>query len=70
MLCSPKAQLIRVDPSSGSLTWDETVGRDTFDDEVCKGQTSTAAASAIEQLVWLTCMSWHMRPHSMVTTHQ
>jgi hypothetical protein len=35
MLCSPKAQLIRIDPSSGSLTWHETVGRDTFDDEVC-----------------------------------
>ncbi|KAF6264364.1 hypothetical protein COO60DRAFT_1698391 [Scenedesmus sp. NREL 46B-D3] len=30
---SSKAQLIRIDPESGVLKWDQAVGRDTFDNE-------------------------------------
>jgi hypothetical protein len=33
--CSTKAQLIRVDSESGELKWDQAVGRDTFENEVC-----------------------------------
>jgi hypothetical protein len=32
---STRAQLIRVDPESGELKWDQAVGRDSFENEVC-----------------------------------
>jgi len=32
--CSNKAQLIRIDPASGQLKWDQSIGRDTFASEV------------------------------------